>query len=145
MLLGALVTSLDEISCNIDSQHVCAELCLGQSRGAIAAPEIQHLHSFPDSKFLHERLAALAHGVRDACEIAFFPERLVRIRRSIHDATLSLPARSRNDFGEPVFWGAHASTRVGAGVLAIADFSIETRSLPALSRCYPRSYYLLCR
>src|SRR4029079_1894797 len=84
MLLGALVPSLDQCSLDIDTGYISAELRGRQRRRAIAAAHIQHLHSFRDPEFLHERLAALAHRISDPREIAFFPKCFVRIRRSIH-------------------------------------------------------------
>ena len=68
--------------------YVCAEFRLGHCRRAIAAPEIQYLESFRNSESLHERLAAFAHGVGNAREIAFFPKCFVRISRSIHKRDL---------------------------------------------------------
>jgi hypothetical protein len=61
------------------AQHVGAALGGGQSRRSVAAAEIQHLHARCDAEVGHEPLPALAHAVRDAREVAFFPERLVRI------------------------------------------------------------------
>src|SRR4029453_5491100 len=96
MLFGAAVAGLDQVPRDVDAHHVCAGFCLGHRRGAIAAPEIQYLESFLYSESLHERLAALAHRVGNAREIAFFPERFVRISRSIHNVSLSLALLSRN-------------------------------------------------
>src|SRR5213076_1797372 len=68
------VSSLHQVARDIDTKHVCAKFRRGQRGRAIATAEIQHLHSFPDSESLHERLTALAHRVSDARKIAFFPE-----------------------------------------------------------------------
>src|SRR5262245_58643317 len=92
MLLSASVSSLHQVSRDIDAQYFSTEFRLGQRRGAIAATEIQHLHSFCDSKFLDERLAAFAHRIGNPREIAFFPKCFVRISRSIHNVTLSVAA-----------------------------------------------------
>ena len=78
------VPSLDEVLSNIDPQHVCAEFRRGHGCGAIAATEIQHLHTFRNSEFLHDRLSAFAHRVGDAREISFFPKCFVWIHRRIH-------------------------------------------------------------
>ena len=50
-----------------------------QRRGPVAAAEVQDLEPVGDPERLHERLAALAHALRDAREVALLPERLVRI------------------------------------------------------------------
>jgi len=90
MLLGPPVPSLDQVPRDIDAQHVGTEFCLGLSRSDIAATEIQYFKSFGDSESLHERLAAFAHRISDAREIAFFPECFVWICRSIHNVKLSV-------------------------------------------------------
>src|SRR5205814_6621257 len=104
------VSSLDQVPRDIDAQYVCAEFRRRQGRGSIAAAEIQHLESFRDSESLHERLAAFAHRIGDAREIAFFPKCSIRIHTNIHDVSLSLALHGRN-----TIWGAHA-----ARVLAMA-------------------------
>src|SRR5436305_480438 len=43
MLRGALVSSLHQVARDIDAQHVRSEFRRGQRRGAIAAPEVEHL------------------------------------------------------------------------------------------------------
>src|SRR5439155_4662259 len=50
-------------------------------RGPVTASEVQHLEPRGDSQRRDERLAALSHALRDASEVALFPECLVRIHR----------------------------------------------------------------
>src|SRR5207249_7530938 len=100
MLLGASVPGIDQVPRDIDPQHVCAKFRLGNCRSAVPTSQIQHLHSFRDSEFLHQRFSAFAHRVCDAPEIAFFPECFVRIHGTIHNTTLFLDLYSGNASGE---------------------------------------------
>ena len=50
-----------------------------QRRRSVAASQIEHLYASGDPEALDERFSALPHARRDPCEIAFFPERFVRI------------------------------------------------------------------
>src|SRR5579862_7494440 len=84
LLFGAPVPSLDQIARNIDTQNVRTEFRRGYCRRAIAAAEIEHLESLRDVDATDERFTAFTHGVRDAREVAFFPEHLIWIRGSIH-------------------------------------------------------------
>ena len=81
--LGAFIARSDEVGGNVDAKHVGAEFrrpearsCRRRSRGR--AP------SCPGwmPKVVDEILAALAHRLGDAGEVALFPERPVRIDRS---------------------------------------------------------------
>ena len=47
---------------------------------AVAAAEVEHVQPGRDPERRDERLAALAHGRRDAGEVALLPQRLVRVR-----------------------------------------------------------------
>ena len=51
VLRGAPVPGLDQVPRDIDTHNICAEFGGRQRRRAIAASEIQHLHSFRDSEF----------------------------------------------------------------------------------------------
>jgi hypothetical protein len=83
-----------QVARDIDAHNVRSELRRWQCRGAIAASEIEDLEFFRDSESLHERLAAFAHGLGKAREVAFFPECFVWI----HEKDLQW----RKQIGQPV-------------------------------------------
>ena len=84
MLLGAFVPRFHQVSRDIHAQHVRAKFRGGNCRGAVAAAEIEDLHTFLDADSLDEGLATLAHGRSDAREIAFFPQCFIRIHWNAH-------------------------------------------------------------
>ena len=53
----------------------------GDCGGAVAAAQIEDVDALGDPDSIDERFAAFAHARRDAGEVAFLPERLVRIHR----------------------------------------------------------------
>jgi hypothetical protein len=59
-------------------QHL---IVIGDRSQAIAASKIHYLHPVGDTEPTDERFAAFSHAFRDAREVAFFPERFVRIYR----------------------------------------------------------------
>ncbi len=79
MLPGTLVAGRNQVARDIDAQHVRSKSRLRQGRGPIATSEIKDLLPFRDAEAVDERLSALSHALRDACEIAFFPKCFVRI------------------------------------------------------------------
>jgi hypothetical protein len=100
VLRRAPVPSFHQVPRDIDSPHICTEFRRGQRCRAIATAQIQYFESFRDSECLDERLSALAHGVGDAREIAFFPECFVWISRSIHNVGLLIGLCGQN-YSEP--------------------------------------------
>ena len=98
MLSGALVSSLNEVCCNIDAQHVRSEFRRWQCRGAIAASKIQNLQPFCDSKSLDERLSAFPHALGDARKVAFFPKCFVWIHNVIYHEVVDWVVELQNRF-----------------------------------------------
>jgi hypothetical protein len=76
---GPRVAGGDEVGGNVDAEHVCTADGCRQSGGAVAAAEIEHVHARGDLQRRDQRLAALAHRVGDAGEIAFLPQGFVRV------------------------------------------------------------------
>src|SRR5204863_5779670 len=63
------------------------------------AYEIQDSEPFGDSKLPHQCLSTVAHRVSNTREVAFFPEGLVRIQRSIHSDIVELAFCGRKYLG----------------------------------------------
>ena len=76
---GAVVAGGDEIRGDVDAGHSGAGTGGGKRGGAVAAAEIEHVHARADTEFGDQLLTAVAHGLRDPREIAFFPEGLVGV------------------------------------------------------------------
>src|SRR6185436_15680132 len=74
-----LVAGGDQVCGDVDAEHVGAAPGDRQRRGAVAAAEVENLRAGGDGEVGDELGAALAHGPRDAREIAFLPQRLVGI------------------------------------------------------------------
>src|SRR5262249_31343326 len=76
------VSRLDEITGDVDTQHVRPPTRRGQRRGAVSTAEIEHLEPRLHTEAFDDRIAALAHALGDAREVALLPECLVRIHAS---------------------------------------------------------------
>src|SRR5262249_57245860 len=79
MLPSAVVSGFDEVAGDVDAQHVRPAARRRQRRRAVSTAEIEHLEPRLHAEALHHRLAAFAHALRNAGEVALLPERLVRI------------------------------------------------------------------
>src|SRR5262245_40450276 len=80
------VSGLDEVPGNVDAQHVGAQPRCGQRRRPVAASEVEDFHSPRDTETLDECLAAFAHALGDAREVALLPECLIRVHASLLSA-----------------------------------------------------------
>jgi hypothetical protein len=69
--LGAVVPRLDKVPRDIYPQDIGSEPRLWQCGRSIAAPEIQYLLPFRDSKPLDERLPTLPHTLCDTSKAPF--------------------------------------------------------------------------
>ena len=81
VVLGPPVAGLDQVAGDVDAQHSAPSLAAGNA--VVPSPQPRSSTFMPGvipSSF-DQRLAALAHGCRDAGEVALLPERLVRIHR----------------------------------------------------------------
>src|SRR4051794_10258707 len=83
LLPGAPVPGLDQVSRDIDAQHVRPESRRRDRGRPVAAAEIQDLEPARDPEPRDERFPAFSHGLRDASEVSLLPERLVRIHQSV--------------------------------------------------------------
>src|SRR5262249_645155 len=72
----------DEVTRDIDTQHVRSESRRRQGCRSITAAEVEDLLSFGDPQIVDQRLAARSHAFGDTREVALFPERFVRIHDS---------------------------------------------------------------
>jgi hypothetical protein len=92
------VSRLHEITRDVHTDHRGSEASRRKRRRAIAASEVEHGQARSQTKRLDERCAAIAHGRRNAREVPFFPECLIRIHRLLLVLLLrwnSIPANSR--------------------------------------------------
>ena len=78
---GALVARVHEVPRDVDAEHVGPETGRGDRGRAVAAAQVEDVDALCDPDPINERGAAVAHARRDAGEVAFLPERLVRIHR----------------------------------------------------------------
>src|SRR5262249_19777636 len=79
----------DQVARDVDAEHVGAEPRLGQRRGSVAAADVEHAHAAGDAQRSDQRLAASAHALGDAREVAFFPQRLIRIHVPSYSVTVA--------------------------------------------------------
>ena len=81
LLRGAFVSGGDQVRGNIDAQYVRPELRGWQRSGAVAASEIEYLHSLRNAKLSNKLLAAFPHCGRNASEVTLLPKGLVRVHQ----------------------------------------------------------------
>src|SRR5204863_6533486 len=99
LLRGPPIPSLHQVARDIDAEHVRSQSRRRNRGGAIAASEIQDSEPSGDSKLPHQCLSTVAHRVSNTREVAFFPEGLVRIQRSIHSDIVELVFCGRKYLG----------------------------------------------
>src|SRR5690242_15674548 len=80
-LLRPLVAGGDEIAGDVDAEHVGSQQGRWHRCRPVAAPDVEDPHPGRDAKIPDECLAALAHALRDAGEVALLPQRLIRVHR----------------------------------------------------------------
>src|ERR1700751_2298741 len=79
VLLGAPVSSINQVLRNIPTQPARSEPGCRQCGRSIAASEIQNLEPFCEPQTVDQRLSALPHAPGNAGEVAFFPKGFVWI------------------------------------------------------------------
>jgi len=82
--VGAPGAGLDQIAGDIDAQDVGAKPGFRHGGRAVAAAQIEHLESGRDPERRDEGFSAPPHRLGDACEVALFPQRVVRIDGCAH-------------------------------------------------------------
>ncbi len=77
--IRAPVSGLDEVGGNVDAEHIGPQPGCRKGGRAVTTAQIQDLKALGDAEAAYESFAARAHALRNLCEVAFFPECLVRI------------------------------------------------------------------
>src|SRR5208283_3226328 len=125
-LLRSPVTGLDQVSRDVDAQHLGAEPRRRQRGRPVTEAKVEDPESLPDAEAADQRLSTLAHALGNACEVSLFPERLVRIRRrllprGLHDVG---PLAQRSAAGRALFpntfWLHGPGLRLADGVARVA-------------------------
>ena len=76
---GACVPGSHQVPGDIDTQHVRSKPRRRQGRRAVAAAQVQQLVPVDASEAPDECVTAFPHALGDAREVAFLPQRLVRV------------------------------------------------------------------